>query len=365
MQPKISIITACYNSEQHIEHAIRSVANQTYPNIEYIIVDGGSQDRTLELVNKYKEHVSIVISEPDHGIYDAFNKGVAASTGNIIYFLGSDDYVNDSNVMKDVAEVFADQEALLVYGNVVLLESEEYPPRRVGRVYTVDDFKQGLMPHHAGVFARRELFDEVGRFNTSYKIAGDFEFVLRCFIYKPAAMRYIPRNINVFREGGVSTNLKTKRRCLAETFAIVHKHFGIDLSPRITELIISEYYKKWISVSVLRDIGITSHLKEKGVRTVAIFGTLHLSTLLIRDLNNQDVLVTILIDNDPERQGQQVAGIHIESPEWLIRHPQEYDAIVIAIESDSDQIVKRQLEQLLESKVKLIVTWKELIEKCC
>ncbi|QJD85211.1 glycosyltransferase family 2 protein [Cohnella herbarum] len=365
MLPKITIVTACYNSERYIEDTIRSVAKQTYPNIEYIIVDGYSKDRTLEIVDQHRGVISIVISEEDNGIYDAFNKGVQASTGEIVYFLGSDDYLADSDVIKDVVNFFIETNAVLVYGNVHLNEAPDAnaPFRKIGRVYTVNDFKQGHMPHHAGVFVRRELFDEVGLFNTGYQISGDFDFVLRCFMNSSYTTRYFKRSINVFREGGVSSNIRTKRKSLSETFDIVNKHFGIDMSPTITNIMINEYYKRWLTQSILTNRDITAVLKEMGSNKVAVFGTLLLSTILVTDMKKQGIQVQVLLDNDPERQDYLVNGLHIYSPDWLIQHPGEYDAVLIAIESDSDQIVKQQLEQLLNSHKKTIITWKELIEK--
>jgi glycosyltransferase involved in cell wall biosynthesis len=364
MRPKVSIITASYNSEQFIEETIRSVVNHSYADIEYIIIDGGSNDRTLEIVEFYKKYISKVISEKDNGIYDAFNKGVRSSTGDILYFLGSDDYLADSEVIKDVANYFVQTKADLVYGNVYLNEKPAGSPpfRKIGRLYSLEDFKRGHMPHHAGVFTRREMFNKVGLFDTKYGIAGDFDLVLRCFLDSLHNIHYFNRGINIFRDGGVSSHIKSKRITLSETYEIVNKYFGIDLSPTIPNILVNEYYKRWLTHSIITQRNISSVLEKTGVQKVAVFGTLHLSDILVSALRNQGIIVPILLDNDSERQGYEINDLKIVSPEWLLQNPEQYNAVLIAIESDGDQAVKLQLEQMLKNERKTVMTWKDLVD---
>ncbi|HRP58868.1 MAG TPA: glycosyltransferase family 2 protein, partial [Vicingus sp.] len=123
MNPKVSIITVCYNSEKTIEDTIKSVANQSYPNIEYIVIDGGSTDNTLAIIDKYKDKISTVISEKDHGIYDAINKGIKLATGDIIANLNSDDFYIDSDVITDVVATFENEKTDTLYADLYYVDA--------------------------------------------------------------------------------------------------------------------------------------------------------------------------------------------------------------------------------------------------
>jgi glycosyltransferase involved in cell wall biosynthesis len=181
---RISVITVCFNAAGTIERTILSVSKQTHPAIEYIIVDGQSTDGTLDIVRRHSGAIARVISEKDHGIFDAMNKGVALSTGEVIYFLNADDYFVDDRVLNDVASTFQeDPRRAFVYGNVVLQDEPNgvlcYPatPLRNG---SISGFLHNSFCHQA-VFARKSLFDELGRFDERYKYSADYEWIIRAF----------------------------------------------------------------------------------------------------------------------------------------------------------------------------------------
>lgn len=205
---KFSIITVCYNSAQTIEDTLRSVAAQTWPEIEHILVDGGSRDGTLAIIERYRQSLSKVISEPDHGIYDAMNKGMHAATGDVIGFLNADDVYARANVLGDVAKLMGQEHLDALFGDVEFFRPQK--PTLAVRRYSSAHFRPeriawGWMPAHPALFLRREVFQKVGLFRTDYRIAGDFEFIARAFWRLPLSYRHLPEVLVRMRTGGIST----------------------------------------------------------------------------------------------------------------------------------------------------------------
>jgi glycosyltransferase involved in cell wall biosynthesis len=181
-----SIITVCYNSEKTIERTIRSVLNQTSSNFEYIIVDGNSTDKTLEIIELYKEKFTEKaitynwISEPDRGIYNAFNKGVKLSNGNWVSFLGSDDYyIDDALELYSKTILSLKNNVDFVYSNVNILNNHDKIINKVNGIWSWTKFKRYMNIAHVGAFHNKEYFNKYGYFNEAYKIAGDYELLLR------------------------------------------------------------------------------------------------------------------------------------------------------------------------------------------
>jgi glycosyltransferase involved in cell wall biosynthesis len=174
---KISIITITFNSEETLEQTIESVASQTYPNIEYIVVDGGSTDRTLDIIKKHEGDIDRWISEQDDGIADAFNKGVSLATGDFVYFLNSDDYLEADSLAKIAAEMSL---ATDIYFCSFYLECEGektlYDP---GRFNFLTNFKLGLS--HQSTLCSRALFEEIGLFDTSFSLTMDYDLFMRAY----------------------------------------------------------------------------------------------------------------------------------------------------------------------------------------
>lgn len=207
----VSIVTVCLNSERTIRDTLESVRQQSYPDIEHIIVDGVSSDSTLKIVEEFGDSVSIVISEKDNGIYDAMNKGLSLSTGNIIYFLNSDDVLHDADVIRDVVARFEQKpQPDLVYGDVVYVSSDMQELRRFNRVSRRNLIYRDLC--HQGVLARRTLFERFGNLNLDYRIAADFDWLLKVF-RSDSPVAYLDRVISVFNaEGEHGRDLESARK---------------------------------------------------------------------------------------------------------------------------------------------------------
>ena len=206
---RISIITVCYNSAKTIGDALRSVREQTYGEIEHIVVDGGSKDNTLEVVAAEGRHVARLVSERDNGIYDAMNKGIQLATGDVVAFLNADDFYKDAGVLARVARVMRAERLDALYGDVEFFRpgQQDSVARRYnsGR-FTADRLGWGWMPAHPALFVRRTLFDRYGAFRTDYRIAGDFEFVARVFQHVDLRHRHLPEVLVRMQMGGISTS---------------------------------------------------------------------------------------------------------------------------------------------------------------
>ena len=211
---KVSIITITYNSAETIEDTIRSVASQDYPEIEYIIVDGASNDHTLEIVERYRNSISQVISERDKGIYDAMNKGIAMATGDVIGILNSDDFYADEKVISDIVRTLQQSNSDACYADLVYVDRLE--TNRVIRSWKSGEYKpgyflRGWMPPHPTFFVKRKMYLTHGVYSLDLRSAADYELMLR-FIHKHSvSLCYLPRVITKMRTGGQS-NVSLKNR---------------------------------------------------------------------------------------------------------------------------------------------------------
>lgn len=206
---KITIITVCYNSASHIEDAINSVADQDYQEIEHIVIDGNSDDGTQQILDKYSHKIADWISEPDCGIYDAMNKGIKKATGDVIGILNSDDFYFDNHVITKVAKSFSDGETDAVFGDLIFVDPTDLS--RTVRTYSSnnwhpDKFAKGYMPAHPTFFVRRKFYAKYGIFETDYKIAADYEMLIRLLYVHRLNYTYLPLKMVKMRKGGVSSN---------------------------------------------------------------------------------------------------------------------------------------------------------------
>lgn len=209
---KVSIVTVSYNSSKTIKDTIFSVNSQTHPSIEHIFIDGASTDDTLEIIKTTSHRKNIIVSEPDNGIYDGMNKGILNSKGDIIIILNSDDILYNNNVVTDLVKIFKiNQDVDIVYGNILF--SSENNIRNYIRKWDVSAFRQGCFkngwhPPHPGFVVKRNIYKQYGAFDLRYKIASDFDLMMRLLeVYKIPSMKY-DGIISVLRYGGSSTNLK-------------------------------------------------------------------------------------------------------------------------------------------------------------
>jgi len=222
---RISVVTVCFNSAETIADTLRSVAEQTYTDVEHIIVDGGSSDATLTIVDAHRRGLARVISEPDRGPYDAMNKGIAAASGEVVGFLNADDVYADAQALAAVAEAFAHPEVDACYADLVYVDRKD--PERIVRYWKSRDFcpglfRRGWMPAHPTFYVRRRVFERYGGFDLRYPRQADFELAMRLLELHHVVTRYIPRILVRMRKGGLSNssylgilrgNLEAYRAC--------------------------------------------------------------------------------------------------------------------------------------------------------
>ena len=219
---RISVITVCFNAASTLKDAVESVLGQVPDakapfDLEYIVVDGGSTDGTLELLAPYRERIATLISEPDQGLYDAMNKGVQAATGDVVAILNADDVYASTDVLARVAATFRDSGAEAVYGDLHYVSADDLT--HVTRhwsagAYTPGAFRRGWMPPHPALFVRRACYQRWGLFTLALRSAADYELMLRFIHRHGMSLAYLPKTLVLMRAGGVS-NASLKHRIRA------------------------------------------------------------------------------------------------------------------------------------------------------
>jgi glycosyltransferase involved in cell wall biosynthesis len=206
---KISIITPCYNSAQTIADNMRSVQAQTYQNIEHIIVDGLSKDNTLDMVNALKNDKTKVISEKDNGLYDAINKGIKASTGDLIGVLNSDDLYDNPQALEHMVNTIQKTKTDAVYADLCYVETQNtnnIVRKWRSAPYHKNAFLYGWMPAHPTFYLKKTCYDQYGLYLTQFKISADYELMLRMFMKHQISSSYLPEYVVKMRVGGVSNS---------------------------------------------------------------------------------------------------------------------------------------------------------------
>lgn len=206
---KVSIITASYNSEESIAGCLKSCLDQNYDNINYLIIDGNSNDKTLEIVKNHQKDYPFVkiVSEKDHGIYDALNKGINLASGDIIGFVHSDDFLASKDIINNIVSMINSQNLDGVYGDLLYVDRGN--TRKIIRNWKSCDFKPGLlkqgwMPAHPTLFLKREVYEKHGLFDLSYRISADYDFMLRIFNDSELNFGYLPKVVTKMSVGGAS-----------------------------------------------------------------------------------------------------------------------------------------------------------------
>lgn len=204
---KVSIITATYNSAKTISDTLRSLEEQTYQDIEYIIIDGASKDNTLEVIQSHCSKVSTVISEKDNGIYDALNKGIEAATGDVVGFLHSDDLFAYPEAVQDIVDTFLKNDSQAIYADLEYVSKDDTD--KTVRLWTSGNYsriglKNGWMPPHPTFYMKRDLYEQYGLFDLSFKIAADYDSLLRYLWVNKVSMAYLPKVLIKMRVGGAS-----------------------------------------------------------------------------------------------------------------------------------------------------------------
>ncbi len=201
---KISIITVCYNSEKTIRDTIVSVLSQNYSDFEYLIIDGKSKDKTIDIINEFKDPRIVLISEKDNGLYDAMNKGIRNATGDIIGIINSDDILYDNNVFSTIVKNF-DSETDIIYANVLYMNDDL---SKIMRNYISGEKNSDYWcPAHPSMYIKKDIYETIGTYNTSYSICADYDFMVRCNVNK-VRYKYIDEYFVKMRYGGVSNGIK-------------------------------------------------------------------------------------------------------------------------------------------------------------
>jgi glycosyltransferase involved in cell wall biosynthesis len=254
-KPLITIVTVCLNSEKHIEQAIKSVIKQNYENIEYIIIDGGSTDKTLDIIKKYEKYITKWISEPDNSIYDAMNKGIDMANGELIGFLNSDDFYFP-NALNEISIKYKEKKADVLVGRLVLTNKESQVIETIScDVSRIKDNDFNFI--HPSTFVKTKLMKKY-KFDTKYKIASDYKFLLKLFLknYKFVNIDY---DITNFREGGASSFWLKKTR---ERIKINKEQFGLSKVYTI-KLTIRLFFKHLNKIFFTALLGQKNYIKLK------------------------------------------------------------------------------------------------------
>lgn len=204
---KVSVITVCFNAAEHIDSTLRSVVMQDHPDIELIVIDGGSTDGTQARIERYREVIAHYVSEPDQGVYDAMNKGLRAATGEVIAFVNAGDLIARRDVVAAMALEFARGDADAIYGDALMVDPQDIT--RVRRAwmsgpYRRERFRRGWMPPHLGTYIRKDVYDRLGLFRLDLNVSADYELLFRFMYVERIRVRHVSRVLVRFRLGGVS-----------------------------------------------------------------------------------------------------------------------------------------------------------------
>lgn len=224
---KISIITVCLNAEQTITDTIESIQSQTYDNIEHIVIDGGSRDSTCDIIKQYRDKIAFFVSEPDHGVYDAMNKGLRHAHGDFVYFLNANDTLYERGTVEGVAEALkTNPKVECLFGNIVTVTPDG--AHSCLQTYESVTHKSALFMWticHQAIFYHRHLFMKYGHYSLKYKIRADVDFMLRCLVANDTDVVYINRTIARFLLGGLSSNHALSPLSRRETISIAKTYF--------------------------------------------------------------------------------------------------------------------------------------------
>lgn len=309
---KVSIITVSYNAVKTIEQTIQSVLKQSYPNIEYLVIDGQSTDGTQRVIEKFRNEIAYYVSEPDQGIYDAMNKGLSHASGDVIGIINSDDWYETDAVEKAV-DCFRESNAGVVFGEIWLIDPN-------GKKQSCT--KNSTLPPHPSMFVKREIYQKYGVFNTNYKIAADYELTLRYWA-QGVPFAHIDGILANFRALGISS--VKKGDCIEETYQINLKYADRCMNGILNRDIAEELYSR------SRLLYISQNYPEKIIRVlekkffdldkgIIIFGTGNWGRELHTVLKNCNIEIPFFVDNDSKRWGFEWEGTRIFSPEILKDH---------------------------------------------
>ncbi len=336
---KISIITVVYNSAKTIEQTIQSVLSQTYKNIEYIIIDGLSTDGTTDIIEKYKDKISYYASEPDHGIYDAMNKGIAVASGDVIGIVNADDWY-EAEAIENVMNCFAENSADIVYGEVRRVETDE-TISMTKKAGSLDDLWYFMSIWHPAVFVKRKVYQRLGGFSIDYEIAGEYEFLLRCYSNRIKFI-YLDKVLTYFRSAGISNTKHMK--CIKEVNQIALMY--IERAPDPQRVMDENSYR--IKEAVFKEksdtdfCAVTDMLPWSKNEKIVVWGTGIWGRKIVSILKKSGRKVDFLVDNNPQKEGMYLLGTEIRNPHVL----EENDVSIIIAIRRINQDIRKQLARL-------------------
>lgn len=249
----VSIITVCLNSEKTIESTIKSVLDQTYSHIEYIIIDGRSTDKTMKIVEKYKDRIAIVLSEKDTGIYEAMNKGVMMAKGEVVSFLNSDDFYSHKFVVEKVVNILKQEKRDAVYGDLLFIPQNDDLRNNSVKIWQPKGYSKrkvlfGWHFPHPTFFVKKSYFTNFGNFDMQFKIASDYDLMTRFLLKGNLSPSYIPEVLVKMRLGGVSNQMKNKAQAWHEVFRIFKKNgMSMRFALLITRWLIFHFHLRSVS----------------------------------------------------------------------------------------------------------------------
>lgn len=336
---KVSIITVVYNGAKTIEQTIKSVLGQTYQNIEYIVIDGGSDDGTQQIVESFRASIACFVSEADNGIFDAMNKGIQQATGDVIGIINSDDWYSDDAV-ENAVQCMIQEDVEVIYGKSINV----YPDgrERLGIMEPLETIWYKMIVPHPTVFVKRSIYERLGIFSLKYKLGADYELILR-FYSQHVKFGYVDQTMAYFRIGGRSTQGLTK---LLEEHKNIAMEY-IDLCPYEEKLEKLEKTYEWLFFSAwIRKGKLLSEMLKKYFSTnflqLGIFGTGIWGERCFEIIKDSGIKIDFFVDNNSSKWNQKFHGIKVISPTKLGSGKVN---ILIAVEENWLEI-KQQLEML-------------------
>ena len=337
----ISIVTVCYNGAKTIRKTIESVINQPYDAIEYIIIDGGSTDGTVDIIKEYESKIAYWCSEADNGIYDAMNKGIKKSTGDVIAFINSDDwYVDD--VFKDVMDCFEQTQAGVVYGDFRKVWREKYSEGVKVDTFSLDDLYYRFFLCHQAIFFKRKMFDVIGLYNINYRIAADYEWILRAYIDK-VKFAYIPKEVCCFRYGGMSSI--SRNLCAEEgrkiKLSLLPKELEEKYIPLIEEVYVVQ--KSITFYSILQGVlyGDQEYINkvkliwEKMDTNVILWGAGKIGKRFTSFFADTGMKIVAIMDNNSSIWGEEIEQVKVIEPQYIANKNVK---VVITVKDSIDEI---------------------------
>lgn len=318
---KVSIITVSFNSEKTIEQTIQSVTGQTYGDVEYIIIDGGSTDATMDIVTKYQDKIAYMVSEPDKGIYNAMNKGIKMASGDIVGIINSDDWYDKEAVEKAVC-YFKDNTADVLYGDCIYVYEDGRTLRNLK--YPLEALWYLMVTPHPTVFVRKEIYQKYGVFDENYRMAADYELMLRLYS-SGVEFGYLEYDMAYFRSGGAST--KQTALCLQETkdialkyvnqyhkdeyLQIIHERYDSRIQQELAKIQLEKAKEQKDKVHGI----LMNYLKD--AQGITVFGTGVKGKECLKRLKEWRIPVKMFVDNNAEKWGTLFQEIPVCRPSVL------------------------------------------------